>query len=188
MIVDVEMPNSKSWVKLAVAILDPNGRVRELAIHTPIRLGDFPWTWDFGTPNGTYGAFRDETGSVILTQTIDPEGSSSWLVRSGPVGEERPYERSAPGVSQVVRGWAHLQNEDQAVAFAVEGIGGTPGRLTAAIRGAGGVSFRFAPTGPMREHSLSLYEHFVSTPVPIGAATSPASILSPLEVRVDPLP
>jgi hypothetical protein len=31
---------------------------------------------------------------------------------------------------------------------------------------------------------LELYQHYVSTPVPIGAATSPASILSPLVVSV----
>jgi hypothetical protein len=29
-----------------------------------------------------------------------------------------------------------------------------------------------------------VYEHFVATPVPIGAATSPASMINPLAVSV----
>jgi hypothetical protein len=32
---------------------------------------------------------------------------------------------------------------------------------------------------------LTVYEHYVATPVPIGAATSPASALSPLTVTVE---
>ena len=92
--VDVEMPNGKSWAKLAAVVSDPDRQVREIAIHTPVHLGDYPWTWDFATLNGTYGAFRDAAGSVVLTQTIDEGDTGSWEVRSGPAGEEQPYERS----------------------------------------------------------------------------------------------
>jgi hypothetical protein len=34
----------------------------------------------------------------------------------------------------------------------------------------------------MKELKLTVYQHFVPTPVPIGAATSPASMLNPLKV------
>ena len=187
-VLDVEMPNSKSWVKISASIGDPDRRVREIAIETPIALGEYPWTWDFGTANGTYGAFRDETGSVVLEQAVASSGNASWSVVAGSVGEERPYEESVTGSASPARGWTHFQNEAEAVAFAIEGVGETPGTFTAALTGEGQTSFALAPATPATEHSLTVYEHFVGTPVPIGAATSPASILSPLQVRVDPMP
>ena len=185
---DVEMPSSKSWVRISALVSDPDRRVRAVAIETPLRLGEYPWTWDFGTPNGTYGVFRNPTGSVVLTQTIAGPGYESWVVLAGPAGEERPYERSAPDRPEIVRGWAHFQNETQAVAFAIEGLGETAGKFTVTLTGEGQTSFGFAPAAASTEHSLTIYEHFVGTPVPIGAATSPASILSPLRVRVEALP
>jgi len=186
--IDLEMPNSKSWLKISVFVSDLDLQVREIAIETPLRLGEYPWTWDFGTPNGTYGVFRDSTGSVILTQMISEVGEGSWRVLSGPVGEERPYEESVAGRSEIVRGWAHLRNDTQAVAFAIEGVNETTGTFTAALTGQGQTSFGFAAADPAMEHSLTVYQHFVSTPVSIGAATSPASILSLLQVRTEPLP
>lgn len=185
---DLEMPNSKSWLKTSVFVSNSDRRVREIAIETPLRLGEYPWIWDFGTPNGTYGAFRDSTGSVSLTQMISEAGEGSWRVLSGPVGEKRPYEESVVGKSEIVRGWAHLQNDTQAVAFAIEGVGEIAGTFTAALSGQGQTSFGFAAKDPVADHSLTVYQHFVRTPVPIGAATSPASILSLLRVRVEPLP
>ena len=187
-VIDLEMPNSKSWLKISAFVSDLDLRVREIVLETPLRLGEYPWSWDFGTLNGTYGAFRDSTGSVILTQMIGGSGEGSWRVLTGPVGEERPYEESAVDSSEIVRGWAHLRNEAQAVAFAIEGVGETAGTFTAALTGQGQTSFGFAVAGPAAQHSLTVYQHFVATPVPIGAATSPASILSPLGVRVEPLP
>ena len=55
-----------------------------------------------------------------------------------------------------------------------------------AITGSGGVSFQVEPAEPTSRHKLTVYQHFVSNPVQIGAATSPPSMLQPLVVRVDP--
>jgi len=183
---DVEMPSSKSWVKLDVLVEDPDRRVGAVAIETPLAFGAHPWSWDWATPNSTYGAFRDASASMVLTQTIERPGEGSWQILAGARGEERPYEASRAGSSEVVTGAGHLVSESEAVAFAVEGIGETPGVFTAAIDGSGQTTFRFAPAEPAGLHRLTLYQHYVSTPVSIGAATSPASILKPLVVSVDP--
>ncbi len=186
-LLDVEMPNSKSWVRLSATIGDPERRVRAVAIEMPVGFGAYPWTWDFGTENGTYGAFRDEGGSVIFEQVILGSDAGSWRIVAGPAGDEQPYEESAAGRRSFTRMWTHFQNEVEAVAFAIQGADEVPGTFTAALSGAGQTSFGFAPDAPVGEHVLTVYAHFVSTPVPIGAATSPASILSPLRARVEPL-
>ena len=130
-VIDVEIPNSKSWVKISTVVRDLDRSVREVAIETPLKLGEYPWTWDFGTPNGTCGAFRDSSGSVVLTQTIAQDRDGSWMVHAGPAGAEQPFEKSAPNRPEIVRGWTHFQNQSQAVAFAIEGLGDVPGRFTA---------------------------------------------------------
>jgi hypothetical protein len=181
---DVEMPNSKSWVKISATVSDSGGRVGDLAIETPLRLGGQPWTWDFATPNHTYGAFRDPTGSAIYTRTVDADGVTSWEVRAGAAGSERPYEQGEPGDVDATRTWAHFVGPDEAVAFAVE-TSPEPGTLTMWLTGTGQTTVSFRSAEPATEHVLTVYEHYVATPVPIGAATSPASALSPLTVTVE---
>jgi hypothetical protein len=71
------------------------------------------------------------------------------------------------------------------VAFAVEGFGTQPGTYRVALGGAGQTTFGFSPARPTREHRLTVYNHYVSTPVQIGAATSPSSMLNPLRAVCD---
>ena len=182
---DVEAPNSKSWLKITALISDPDGRVGDVAIETPLRMGAHPWTWDFATPNATYGAFRDPTGSAIFTRTVDETGAGSWRVMAGAAGGERPYEQSPPGIVEPSKMWAHFVGADEAIAFAVETRQGTPGRVTMWFTGTGQTSVGFRSAEPQSEHELTVYQHYVSTPLPIGAATSPASILNPLSVTVE---
>jgi len=53
------------------------------------------------------------------------------------------------------------------------------------LAGTGQATVGIRSAEPVTEHSITVYQHYVATPVPIGAATSPASILSPLRVTVD---
>src|SRR5206468_269199 len=81
-------------------------------------------------------------------------------------------------------GWGHLQGAKEVVAYAVEGVRTRPGAYRITLDGAGQTTFQFAPV-PQSKHELTVYAHFVSTPVQIGAATSPAAILSPLVAICD---
>jgi hypothetical protein len=177
--VELELPNSKSWLNVSASVSDPDRRLRAVAIETPLRLGEHPWTWDFATPNGTYGAFRDEAASAVFSLET---ASGAWRVRTGAPGDERPYEEGT-GVPARAGAWAHVVGAREAVAFAVE-TGSEAATLTARLDGAGQTAFELAPDQPATTLSLTLYQHYVSTPVPIGAATSPASILSPLRVTI----
>ncbi|MGD8872922.1 MAG: hypothetical protein PVJ80_15210 [Gemmatimonadota bacterium] len=181
---DVEMPNSKSWLAMSVSVSDPDAKIGDLGFETPLQLGTQPWTWDFATPNRTYGAFRDPTGSATFERTLGADGDAGWTVRAGPAGAEEPYEMGTiTGAGSST--WAHFVGPDEAVAFAVDERTGAPGTISVWLTGTGQTTVTFRSSEPATEHDLTVYEHYVATPVPIGAATSPASILAPLHVAVD---
>ena len=181
----IEMPNSKSWVKATAVVEDQNNRLRGLEFHSPLALGPHPWVWDFGTDRWTYGVLRNEDGSVTLQNDITVKGEAKWWVNTGSVGQERSYETSG-STTPVLPGWGHLQGNAEVVAFAVDRFATIAGSHRIAINGSGLVSFQVEPAEPASRHKLTVYQHFVSNPVQIGAATSPPSMLQPLVVRVDP--
>lgn len=188
-VVTIEMPNSKSWVKMSASVTDPGRRVRELAFDTPLALGAFPLLWDFGTENGTYGVFRTANDATVFTQVVPP-GAVNWKVDTGTRGDVKPYETAvatpaATGRARTAAGYGHLQGPTQAVAFAIDGLGDTPGTYTISLDGRGQASYRYsAPAGGAPVHRFAIYQHFVSTPVAIGAATTPVSMLHPPTVAV----
>jgi hypothetical protein len=63
-------------------------------------------------------------------------------------------------------------------------FGAEAGTYTITLDGNGQSSFRFAPARPLPFLRLTVYEHFVATPVPVGAVTSPVSMLNPLVVSL----
>jgi hypothetical protein len=171
----VSMPNSKTMLTISASVEDPADRLKEFSFGTPLALGPMPWVWDFGTTNWTYGSFRNPTDLVTLTQT-----GGGWNVIAGPKGKEQPYETSLKGATGVVQ-WAHLQDAKEVVAF-----GWYAANTSVTFDGNGQTLFRYTPSVHESSHGLTIFEHFVNTPVQIGAATSPASLLSPLEVKVLP--
>jgi hypothetical protein len=180
----IETPSSKSWLKASVAVDDPARRLREIVFELPLAFAAHPWTWDIGTPNGTYGALRSPTDAATFTYTTPARGAATWRVENGTKGELRPYEVSVGARSVPVTGWVHIQDATKAVAFAVEDFGKSPGTYAITLDGQGQTAFRFSPLQPTTAHRLTVYAHFVATPIPIGAATSPASILAPLTVEI----
>ena len=183
--ITIEMPNSKSWCKVTATVQDPGKRLRELSFDTPFAFGSFPWVWDFGTYSWTYGSVRNRTDSVVLTQVVGAPGTTGWQIRTGAKGQEQLQETAGGNRSNVVEGWGHIQDAKEAVAFAIDQFGRQAGTYTIALDGEGRASFRVAPAQPGLQHQLTVYEHFVATPVPIGAVTSPVSMLNPLVAVCD---
>lgn len=181
-VVTMEMPNSKSWLRMSAVVQDTAKRIRSVAFDSPLAFSALPLTYDFGTENGTYGALRNATDTAVLTQTVNQKGPAGWIVRTGAQGGQlNDYENSASGHA---RGWGHLLDARGAVAFGFAEFAREPGTYRIAFSGSGQASFSFEPSRPAAEHRLIVYQHFVSTPVPIGAATSPTAMLSPLKVDV----
>lgn len=181
----VEMPNSKTWVKTTAVVSDRTRKLKDIALERPYAFSGFPVLWDFGTDTGTYGAFRAATDQITLTQLTTTAGSNSWKIESGPFNQRRALETSAGPRVRLATGWGHLQDAKSAVAFAVARFGKDPGTSTIALGGNGQLTARFQPASASTQLQLTLFEHFVATPVAIGAATNPTAMLTPPSVTVE---
>jgi hypothetical protein len=182
-VVTVEMPNSKSWVKVDAAVQDVARRLVRVRFDSPLAFGAHPWTWDLSTERETYGAIRGADDRVVHTQTVTSKGPAGWLVNTQRDGASmQPYESSPTGAA--ARGWGHLQDLRTAVAFGVDRFARDPGSYSISLDGRGQTTFSYEPAPHRGSLRLTVFQHFVSAPVPIGAATSPAAMLSPLRVDV----
>lgn len=181
----LEMPSSKTWLKTTATVIDRTRRLRDIAIERPYAFSGLPVLWDFGTDSGTYGVFRAATDVVTLTQSTTAGGSNTWKIETGPFNQRRLIETSAGSRVKNAGGWGHLQDSKAAVAFGFARFGREPGTYTVTTNGAGATTYRFAPASPVTQHQLTLYEHFVATPVAVGAATNPTAMLTPLSVTVE---
>jgi len=178
----VEIPNSKSWVKATTLVADPDRRIREIAFSVPLALGAQPWQWDFGTGSWTYGLLRNPTDVVTLTQSVGTAQTTKWEIKTGSADQPQLYEMTAGHRSTVAEGWGHIQDAREAVAFAVPDFGAEAGTYSFSIDGAGHLTVRWAPARPLGHLELTVYLHFVATPVAVGAVTSPVAMLNPLIV------
>ena len=181
----LEMPNSKTWLKTTATVIDRTRRLRDIAFERPYAFAGFPVLWDFGTDSGTYGVFRAATDLVTLTQTATASGAGNWKIESGPANQRRSIETSAGARNKNAGGWGHLQDVKSVVAFGFSRFGKDAGTYSIALTGAGTATFRFAAGAPSSQYQLTLFEHFVGTPVAIGAATNPTAMLTPLSVTVE---
>lgn len=181
-VLTIEMPNSKSWVKYGATVDDPARRLRSIAFHSPVALGAFPWLWDFGTGSWTYGAFRNASDSVTLTQIVR-RGAEQWKIEAGPKGQEQLYETASASRPKIAEGWGHFQGTKEVIAFGFDKFGQQQGAYSVTFDAEGQESFQFVPAQLSTRHQLAVYQHYVGSPAPIGAVTSPVSMLNPLTVR-----
>ncbi len=182
--ITLSVPNSKSWVKYSVSIDDPLHQVRDVAFTTSLALGAFPWSWDFGTGSRSYGALRTTGDAVTLVQSVVRPGAADWQIRVRNASGESVQERAAGKRPAIAEGWGHLEGPDRALAFAVEDFARQPGEYSIVLAGDGQLAFRFAPSDPAGTHSFAVYQHYVSVPVSVGAATSPIAMATPLEFHI----
>ena len=180
-VLTVEMPSSKTWVKLTATVEDPAQRLGSVFFTSVQSLGPPPLLWDFGTANGTYGVLRDPAGQVSLSETNKSGGNADWSVESGVVGRPGPQQvlESGTDAGQEIR-WGHMQATKEAIAFGFEHAGQGS---SAIVLNPSSFFVSFKPAQPAREHTLTVYEHFVTAPIQIGAATTATTMLAPLVVR-----
>ena len=110
---------------------------------------------------------------------IDTGTQAELPVKRGAAGRASPADRtrvSPAGVTCKVR---------RRRAFAIDRLG-IASLFTVTLNGQGQATYRFSPgaTNPATAHQFTIYQHFVSVPVPIGAATTPTSMLHPPVVEV----
>ena len=117
----VEMPNSKSWMKLLGRRDRPaNGVCDRCARHAPGARRVSRGCGTSGTENDTYGAIRNATDGMAFTQVDRPSAARRQHVEGRDRQRRancRPYEVASPARS-AAKGWGHLVGSTAAVAFA----------------------------------------------------------------------
>jgi len=170
-VVRMEFPRSKSWVKTSWTVQDPEGFLSGLGLDLHLNLESGPALVDFGGGSMVYGQLRAGQAAALIG------GPQSWRVLLGPVESLEAYVTARSGTAE---GWGHLMDRERSTAVAVEDFGRRQDRIEAGADGRLQIWREARGAGPK---TLTFWLHFVGTPVQIGAATSPQSMLAPPRVE-----
>jgi hypothetical protein len=116
--------------------------------------------------------------------------SRGWVVRKGEAVEWAVLAASSLASPRPAEGWAHVMDARRCTALAVADFGQVGERDSIYAHAGGKLGLLRSFPGKQDDSrnakkSLVFWLHFVPMPVQVGAATSPQSILSPLQVEWD---
>jgi hypothetical protein len=185
---EMEFPRTKSWVRVAWAVEDPEGQVAGLGAELLLNLEGTPTLIDFGAGSNVYAALREGQAASLRAGGFGkvPE---PWETLVGPARALKPYVVAPGKDGPPAEGWAHVMDKKRCTAVAVEGFAaaGQEAEIRAGADGRLRLGRTFAPAGgevPKGTKRLTFWLHFVGMPVQVGAATSPQAMLAPLRVEV----
>jgi hypothetical protein len=116
-----------------------------------------------------------------------------WVIRQGTPEKSEVLAMMGRGIGNEPEGWVHVLDRRRCTAMAVADFGQTALVALDRIEIHGNGRFRFErrfltekigqgiPKNPIKR--LRFWLHFVTTPVQVGAVTSPQSMLAPLVVE-----
>lgn len=167
--VELEFPRSKSWAEVRWTVDDPDALVSGLTAEVNLRTDGQPLIVDFGAGTMIYATVRGGQSARMRAN------ASAWSI-------EVNGESYAAGREQRAEGWAHVMDRHRAVAVAIADFTDPEASIEAWADGRLRIR-RDRLTGIRK--SLTFWLHFVETPVQIGAATSPQSMMRPPSVHVE---
>jgi hypothetical protein len=192
-VVEMEFPSSKSWVRVAWTVDDPNGHVAGLGAELNLNVQGEPTLVDFGAGSLVYAQLRKGRTTLMRAGSLgrkDEAAQLAWTTLLGESNQLSPYV-VAPKRKDVppAEGWAHVMDRERCTAIAVAGFAdvGQESEIRIDADGRLRLGRTFArdglavPRGPKR---LTFWLHFVPMPVHVGAATNPQAMLAPLRVEV----
>lgn len=172
-VVEMDFPRSKSWVEIRWTVDDPNRWVTAMMADLNLLIEGTPTVVDFGANNTVYLGLRGGQRAALSAPMPQP-GSPLWFVHLG-------QDIYASGKNAVAEGWAHIMDSQRSTAIAVDGFGRESNDSIEVSAGGNTVIKRQIVRG--NERFLHFWVHFVASPVQIGAATSPQSILNLLRIE-----
>ncbi len=186
--VELDFPQSKSWVRVLCTVWDPKFAVQSIGAELNLNLAGKPALVDFGVGSSAYVALRERQGARLAARGPDAkkEDAPAWSIHVGPPAMHSPYVLAPRGVRPGPgEGWLHVMDRERCTAVAMEGFGnsGVDNVLGVDADGRLELGRTFDPSSPARK-TFAFYLHFVGMPVHVGAQTSPQSMLLPLEVKV----
>jgi hypothetical protein len=196
-VVEMEFPRSRSWVQIITSYHDRDKQIAALQVGLNLDLKGEPTLVDFGTSTLVYTKIRRNEFALLRAGSLteDHDSSPTWktfLGNSGGAnglkgGALTPLVFAPPGKSiPPGEGWAHIMDQQHCTAVAVAGGGAAGQQCDISVTGTGLLQVRkhFRTKGAPVAKTLTMWLHFVSMPVHVGAATSPQSMMSPLAVEV----
>jgi hypothetical protein len=192
-VVAMEFPRSKSWVRVAWTVEDPNGHVAGLGTELNLNVRGEPTLVDFGAGSLVYAQLRKGRAALLRAGSLRrtrPADQPAWTTLLGERNQLSPYVVAPPRQdAPPAEGWAHVMDRERCTAIAVAGFAevGQEAEIRIDADGRLRIWRTFARDdvavlpGPKR---LTFWLHFVSMPVQVGAATSPQAMLAPLRVEV----
>jgi hypothetical protein len=197
--VDLEIPRSKSWVRVDCTVNDPRGVVTGLEADLELALGDGPTLGDFGAGSLVYATLAKGQAAVLEAGGApgwavgdapgkSPDaGAAAWRVLRGAAGQLEPYVLGPTGgKGPPAEGWAHVMDARRCTAVAVADFARrTADSIEVEASGHVAISRGFhspdTKSPPATEKRLTFWLHFVDMPPHVGAVTSPQSMQAPLE-------
>jgi hypothetical protein len=194
-VVDLTFPNSKSWVEARWSVDDPEGLVALMGIDLRLLVEGAPTLVDLGAGNTVYGQVRGDEAMVLQAGRSpgEPDPGAAWEVLKvtpkAATGSDALFASATSRTAAPAEGWAHVIDRSRCTAFSVAEFGkARHDALTIGADGRSKAERRYCRVGgeakpaPGRK-SLRFWLHFFTTPVQVGAATSPQAMLAPLEVE-----
>jgi hypothetical protein len=186
--VDLTFVNSKSWIEASWTIDDPEDRVSSMGFDLNFLIHGGPAVVDCGASSTVYSHLKDAEVLAFEGRPAAGPGESAprWRIEQGGASGLRPFAVATPG-DGAAEGWIHVMDSVRSSAVAVADFASSgPDRFT--IEAGGRVAFErhfpipTAPVQPKAPKTLRFWIHVVTTPVQIGAVTSPQAMLAPLLV------
>jgi hypothetical protein len=193
--VDMEFPRSRSWVRVTWTVDDPQGYVAALGADLNLNVQGKRTLVDFGAGTLVYAQLTAGQAAALRSHypSATQRAARSWQALLGPAGSLTPFVVSPrEEKSPAAEGWAHVMDSQRCTAVAVDGFADAiPGaEILCHADGRLQVWKEFVLPGgkdlPQPRKTLTFWLHFVGSPVHVGAATSPQSMMRPLEVELRP--
>ncbi len=186
---DVTIPQSKSWIEATWTVQDRDGEISIMALDLNLLLEGATTLVDFGAGSTIYGQIQGRQRMELEAGNVPGKGPR-WVVRQGAGEKPAVFAASTAATPRPAEGWAHVMDARRctAVAIADFGKGDVTDRIVIESGGRLRLSRDFLDSSgkiPTGSKTLAFWLHFVPTPVQIGAATSPQSILNPPTVLWD---
>jgi hypothetical protein len=194
--VELTFPSSKSWIETKWTIDDHLGAVESMGLDLSLLLESEPILFDGGATSTVYGTLKREeimifeAGPLPISAVKAP---SAWVIRQGNVANAREFAAGALGKGNEPEGWVHVIDKRRCTALGLADFGrlgpDVIDRFEVRATGLSRIERRFLTDktgqrlGGKPKKTIRFWAHFVTTPVQIGAVTSPQSMLAPLEVE-----
>jgi hypothetical protein len=185
--VEMEFPRTKSWVRVAWTVNDPEGLVTGLGVELLLNVAEGPTLVDFGAGSYVYAALREGQAASLRANGFG-KATTPWETLVGPAGALKPYVIPPGKDSPPAEGWAHVMDKKRCTAVAVENFAAAGQEAEIRVDADGRLrlerTFTSTGAGAKGTKRLTFWLHFVGMPVQVGAATSPQAMLAPLRVEV----